>query len=119
MIRAFGQEETFMEKQVTLYKNQLLTEIAWEFISIWYGLRMELVQKFIKAFGLALCVLKKGQLDYDSVTLVLVLQYSAEMHWIGAFFDRFTIIQNQFRRAGNFLDLSRIPQEKYKSEASD
>ena len=65
---------------------------------------------------MAICVMKKGVVDYDAVTLVLVLQYTAEMGWINSIFGRFLMIQNQLRRAGEFLDLDRIPQEQYKAK---
>ena len=65
---------------------------------------------------MAVCVMKKGVVDYDAVTLVLVLQYTAEMGWINSIFGRFLMIQNQLRRAGEFLDLDRIPQEQYKAK---
>ena len=53
----------------------------------------------IKTFGLILCITKKGAIGIDQVSLVLVMQYTAEMGWIKQLINRETIFRNYLLRA--------------------
>ena len=116
VIRAFGKEQVFIDKQVKLYECNEIISQAHEAVETWKEFRRDTLLLLVRVFGMAVCVMKKGVVDYDAVTLVLVLQYTAEMGWINSIFGRFLMIQNQLRRAGEFLDLDRIPQEQYKAK---
>ena len=74
--------------------------------------------ELIRAFGLALCIAYKGSGEIDQVSLILVMQYTAEMNWINMMLHRQSWFQNQLLRAQRFLDLNEIPQERYEYSSS-
>jgi len=71
---------------MSLYRNEVLCNMAREHCQLWYSSRIKLVSMAIKAFGMAVCISKKGEIGFESITLILLLQYTAEMGWIWSFF---------------------------------
>ena len=72
---------------------------------------MFIVQKIIQICGVILIILQKG--ITDTVTLILVLQYTEETGWIWSFNERYININRSLLGAQRFLKLETIPQEKY------
>ena len=65
----------------------------------WYNGQIYWILKIIKTFGLLLCITKKGAIGIDQVSLVLVMQYTAEMGWIKQLIGRENVFRNQMLRA--------------------
>ena len=72
---------------------------------------MFIVQKIIQICGVILIILQKG--ITDTVTLILVLQYTEETGWIWSFNESYININRSLLGAQRFLKLETIPQEKY------
>ena len=88
VIKAFGKEEEFCNYQVQLYRKEVIADLAEKSINKWYRNRIKLIALLLKSYGMALCIMKKGALGLESVTLILVMQYTSEMHWIWNVFSR-------------------------------
>ena len=58
---------------------------------------------------MTLCISYKGAIGVDAVTLLLVLQYTADMSWIKGVINHWMTLSNSLVRARRFLDLSLIP----------
>ena len=82
-----------------------------DFTSQWYSVRMFLVGKLLHIFGVVLIINQKGVTD--AVTLILVLQYTHDTHWIQSFLESYMSLDRSLLSAQRFLDLEKVPQEKY------
>ena len=94
VIKAFGKEKIFQTTQVEIYNRELVMWLARTSCHHWYQCRFFMITTLIKAFGMTLCIYYKGSLGTDSVTLLLVMQYTADMGWIKGVISNWMTLNN-------------------------
>jgi ABC-type multidrug transport system fused ATPase/permease subunit len=92
IIRAYGQEEAILKKQHMLLDKTTIHFIAHHSSSLWFNLRMFYSTKIISLVALA--VIAKNRTTVDTVTLVMLFNWTIDMGWFMQLFSCF----NHFMR---------------------
>lgn len=56
VIKAFGFEQIYLEKQIEIYNKQVLCNLTMTNCQSWYNSRVYWILELVKAFGLFICV---------------------------------------------------------------
>ena len=86
-IRVFGKESIFQRQYSQAVNKLILCEITREFCGQWHEVRMFYVNKMFQIFGICLVIMQKGYTD--TVTLILLQDYTTNIWWIQAFIESY------------------------------
>ena len=114
IIRAFGQEETIMEKQHMLLNKTTTHFIAHHSCWCWFNLRMFYTTKLFQL--MTMIVLAKARTTADTVSLVLLFNMSQDMGWFMHFFGCINWFMRNINEAQRVFNLQEAPQEKIKAD---
>ena len=78
-----------------------------DFCNLRHANKIFVVEVIIQIFGVILIILQKG--ITDTVTVILVLQYTEETGWIWSFNESYININRSLLSAQRFLKLETIP----------
>ena len=112
VIRAFGQEKEIMKKQHQLLDKTTLHFIAHHSSWCWYNLRM-MYSSFL-FYILALLLIAKNKGTTDTVTLVLLFNWTSDLHWLMHVPNCVNGFKRNCIQAQRVYNLQNVPQEKIK-----
>jgi len=114
VIRAFGQEESIMSKQHMLLDKTTSHFIAHHSSWCWYNIRM-MYASFL-FYVLALLLIAKNRTTTDTVSLVLLFNWTQDMGWVMHVTTCFSWFKRNVVETQRVYNLHNVPQEKIKGE---
>ena len=116
MIRAFKNEDQFLEKEMQMMDKTTIHFIAHHSCWVWFNLRLYYTCKLVALAGMIACLGMKGQVS--SVTLSMVLTYTLDLDWVQHMFGCFNWLERNLINCERLFKLQEIVQEKTKGEVS-
>ena len=110
VIRAFGQEHSIMAKQHKLLDKTTTHFIAHHSCWCWYNLRMMYASYLF--YGLAMMLIAKNRGNFDTVTLVLLFNWTNDMGWIMHVTTCFSWFKRNVVETQRVFNLHKVPMEK-------
>ena len=114
MIRAFKNEDQFMEREMKMMDKTTIHFIAHHSCWVWFNLRLYYTCKLIAIAGMIICLTMKGKVS--SVTLSLVLNYTLDLDWVQHMFGCLNWLERNLINCERLFKLQEIVQEKSKGE---
>jgi ABC-type multidrug transport system fused ATPase/permease subunit len=115
VIRAFGQEKSIMKKQHELLDKTTTHFIAHHSSWCWYNLRMFYSSTIFHV--LALLLIAKARTTHDTVSLVLLYNWTNDMGWLMHVCGCFNWFKRNMVEAQRVFNLQIVPQEKIEGPA--
>ena len=107
VIRAFGEEDSIMDKQHKLLDKTTTLFIAHHSCWCWYNLRMSYACKLFQV--LSILLIAQARTKVGTVTLVLLFNWTTDMRWLMHFTGCINHFTNQANNAQKVFNLQNLP----------